>query len=60
MVIDICTDLASFFDSLIAHRVAVGHDRFTAPRRAVHKAVSARDTEREKEDTLLQASDLHR
>jgi len=57
---DAHSDLDSFFDSLIAQRVAVGHDRFNAPQRPVQKAVSARDAERDKEDALLQASDLHR
>jgi len=57
---DAHADLDSFFDSLIAQRVAVGHDRFNAPRRRVHKALSARDAERQKQDALLQTADSRR
>ena len=57
---DAHADLNSFFDSLIAHRVAVGHDRYTAPHLVAHPFVSEREAERRKEDRLLQASDLRR
>ena len=54
------SDLDAYFDSLIAQRVAVGHDALNAPKRSPPPAMSAKDALRLKEGDFLSDSDRRR
>ena len=54
------SDLDAYFDSLIAQRVAVGHDALNAPKRSPPPAMSAKDALRLKESDFLSDSDRRR